>query len=188
VLDQARLSEISKYEDAYKHFSYRMGDKRKNHVMTALDGLERGSLLDVGCGRGETMSMAKSLGFNPVNGLEAVDYLCDGVNVVNGLAHAIPFADKSFDVVTMFDVVEHLVPKDTDKVCLELERLARKTILLTVHNGPSLFNDVELHINRKESYEAWFNYFINTFSGVVKWLPRNGSISEMFRVDYDGSR
>jgi SAM-dependent methyltransferase len=188
MLELARQTEVSKYVDAYRAPAYRMGDKRKNHVRWALDGLPRGSLLDVGCGRGETMKMASSLGFSPVRGMEAVPYLCDGEQVVNGLAHAMPFADRSFDVVTMFDVMEHLVPEDTDAVCKELERVAKRTVLLTVHNGPSKFGDVELHINRKDSYEAWFEYLTKTFSGDVKWLPRQGSISEMFKVDYDGFR
>ncbi len=46
---------------------------------------------------------------------------------------------------------------------------------------------VELHINRRESYEAWHEFFRSTFSGVVTWMPRCGSISEMFKVSY-GSR
>jgi ubiquinone/menaquinone biosynthesis C-methylase UbiE len=184
MLDVSRETEISKYVTAYRDSNYRMGDKRKAHVEWALTKTAKGSLLDVGCGRGETMRMAKALGFSPVMGLEAVDYLCNDDTVVNGLAHLIPFADKSFDVVSMFEVMEHLVPEDTDEVCRELERVARKTILLTVHNGPSRHGNVELHINRKESYEAWYEYLSTLFNGEVKWLPRRGSISEMFEVNY----
>jgi ubiquinone/menaquinone biosynthesis C-methylase UbiE len=187
VLNVLRQTEVGKYEQCYRSADYRMGSRRKNHVDLALRTLEKGSLLDVGCGRGETIRMAEELGFTDVRGLEAVDYLCDDHQVVNGLAHAIPFPDKSFDAVTMFDVIEHLVPEDTDAVCSELERVARKYVLLTVHNGPSKHNGVELHINLKDSYQSWFEYFAQKFSGNVEWLPRHGSISEMFKVTY-GSR
>ncbi len=187
MLEVLREAEISKYQQCYRSADYRMGSRRRNHVDLALRTLERGSLLDVGCGRGETLRMAEELGFTDVRGLEAVDYLCDGHRVVNGLAHVIPFPDKSFDTVTMFDVIEHLVPQDTDAVCSELERVAKKHILLTVHNGSSKHNNVELHINRKDSYQQWFEYFTQKFSGAVEWMPRHGSISEMFKVTY-GSR
>lgn len=188
MLEQARQAEINKYVSCYRSQNYRLGDRRRRHIEVALLATKTGSLLDVGCGRGEVLNIAKNFGFEPVQGVEAVPYLCDGVRVVNGLAHALPFADKSFDVVTMFDVMEHLLPEDTTAVCKELERVAKREILLTIHNGPSSFGDgVELHINRKESYEAWFDYLKATFAGEVTWLPRHGSISEMFKVSY-GSR
>jgi hypothetical protein len=115
--------------------------------------------------------------------VEVVPYLCDGNRVIFGLAHAIPAADKSYDVVTTFDVIEHLLPEDTDIICKELERVARKYILLTVCNDHSKFIGFdELHINRKASYEEWFSYFKTAFSGKVEWLPRHGSISEMFKI------
>jgi len=186
MLEQARAQEIGKYMDCYRSPNYRLGDRRKAHIQSGLEQTERGSLLDVGCGRGEVLRMATILGFAPVRGVEAVDYLCDGNQVVKGMAHALPFKDKSFDVVTMFDVMEHLLPEDTDAVCKELERVASSCIMMTIHNGPSCFNHVELHINRKESYEAWFDYLKTVFSGEVTWLPRGGSISEMFKVTYGG--
>lgn len=187
MLEQARQAEVNKYVNCYRSPNYRLGKQRRHHIEMALMQTQIGSLLDVGCGRGEVLAMAEDLKFSPVIGVEAVDYLCDGVRVLNGLAHQLPFTDQAFDVVTMFDVMEHLVPEDTEAVCKELERVAKKTILLTIHNGPSSFGDVELHINRKESYEDWFKYLKSVFGGEVTWLPRHGSISEMFMVTY-GSR
>jgi ubiquinone/menaquinone biosynthesis C-methylase UbiE len=186
MLEQARASEVAKYVNAYRSSTYRMGDARRYHAELALSALPKGSLLDVGCGRGETMRMAADMGFSPVRGLEVVPYLCvPGVD--QGFAHAIPHSDGSFDVVTMFDVMEHLLPEDTETVCRELERVAKRYVLLTVHNGSSQHNGVELHINRRASYDAWYEFFKRTFSGSVTWMPRCGSISEMFKVSY-GSR
>lgn len=184
MLSELRSQEIAKYKNCYRSFSYRMGEKRKNHVVKILETVEPGTLLDVGCGRGESLSIAEQLGFFDVKGVEAVEYLCDGNRVINALAHELPFADKSFDVVTMFDVIEHLVPEDTDAICKELERVASKNVVISVHNGPSVFKGVQLHINRKDSYDDWFEYFKTVFSGKVEWMPRHNSISEMFKVTY----
>ncbi len=186
MLEQTRNLEVAKYVQAYKFADYRMGDARKSHVAIGLQTVQPGSLLDVGCGRGETMALARSFGFYPVSGVEVVDYLC-GPDVRQGYAHDIPHESKSFDVVTMFDVMEHLVPADTEAVCRELERVAKKHILLTVHNGSSKHHGVEMHINRRGSYEEWYQFFQTVFTGEVNWMPRCGSISEMFKVSY-GSR
>jgi ubiquinone/menaquinone biosynthesis C-methylase UbiE len=183
----SREDEVAKYEKCYQSPDYRMGERRKSHVAMILLETERGSLLDVGCGRGEVLEMARRLQFFPVWGVDPVGYLCDEKRkIVQGMAHDIPFDDKSFDIVTMFDVIEHLLPDDTEQVCRELQRVAKREILLTVHNGSSCHQGVELHINRKSSYEAWFQFFKQTFHGTVEWLPRHGSISEMFRVTLHG--
>lgn len=184
MLSELREQEIKKYRECYRSPAYKMGDKRKHHIIKTLELVEKGSLLDVGCGRGESLKIAENMGFTNVHGVEAVRYLCDGDRIVNAMAHELPFDDKAFDVVTMFDVIEHLVPHETDSVCKELERVASKNVLISVHNGPSKFNGIDLHINRKGSYDEWFDYFKETFSGKVEWLPRHNSISEMFKVTY----
>jgi len=182
---QARTDEIAKYVECYKDPRYAMGTKRKAHVEWALSRIGDGSLLDVSTGRGETLVMARSMGFHPVHGTEAVPYLCNE-HVTQALVHDLPFADDSFDTVTMFDVMEHLVPEDTEAACRELARVARKRVILTVCNQPSRFGGgkVPLHINLRKSYEAWHEELRGYFGGNVEWLPNKGSISEMFEITW----
>ena len=166
--------------------SYGLGKRRRDHIHYHLKRVHpKGSLLDVSTGRGEVLHMACALGFTPVRGTEAVRYLCDGDTVHHALAHDLPFPDDSFDTVTMFDVLEHLLPEDTEAVCRELARVARSNILLTVHNGPSSWRSSggDLHINRRASYEAWHEELTAHFQPHT--LTRYGldySISEMFGV------
>lgn len=182
-VDVARQHEVARYERAYQNPSYRLGDLRRAHIERHLRALPKGSLLDVSTGRGETLNIARRLGHTPVQGTEAVSYLCNGVDVVQALAHALPFPDKSFDTVTMFDVMEHLVPEDTAAACHEMKRVARQTILLTVCNRPSRFgSDGDLHINRRASYEAWHEELATHFDRVVIRHGAQKSISEMFEV------
>lgn len=152
---EKRAAEIARYERAYQNADYRLGDRRRKHITHHLNRIPKGSLLDVSTGRGEVIEIAGHLGHGPVMGTEAVQYLCNGTTVLHAMAHDLPFPGKSFETVTMFDVMEHLLPDDTGMVCRELKRVAHRRVLLTVHNGPHRYRGADLHINRRASYEAW---------------------------------
>jgi len=178
----ARTLEVQKYEHAYRHDDYRLGDRRRVHITEHLRRLPLGSLLDVSTGRGEVLQIARDLGHFPVQGTEAVEYLCDGLNIVHAFGHALPFADNSYSTVTMFDVMEHLLPEDTKAVCQELARVAKRRVLLTVHNGSHRYRGTELHVNRRPSYEAWHTELEEHFGRSVTRHGKGDSISEMFEV------
>lgn len=178
----ARTLEVKKYEEAYRHPDYRLGDRRRTHITDHLRRIPKGSLLDVSTGRGETLQIASDLGHGVVQGAEAVEYLCNGTTVVHALGHALPFKDDAFDTVTMFDVMEHLLPEDTKAVCQELARVARHRVLLTVHNGSHRYRGQELHVNRRPSYEAWHIELEHHFKRTVIRHGKADSISEMFEV------
>lgn len=144
----------------------------------------RGSYLDVSCGRREMLEQARLLGFDLVRGTEIVPELIDGKTVVYGEVHGLPFADCSFDVVTMFDVIEHLIPGDDRAACIEMARIARKHVILTANNKPS-FNKAgdDLHIN-KRPYEEWDRLFRDWFPGSVRWIQgERHYVSEAWRID-----
>lgn len=181
--DAIRRTEIAKYDRAYQYDDYRMGRRRMENAVADLRALpDRGSLLDVGCGRGEMLAHAKQLGFDPVIGLEATTALC-GHRIVEGRATDLPFADNAFDTVTLWDVIEHLPPGDDELVCREMQRVAQCHILLTANNKPSKSRagDV-LHINRRP-YPEWHALFMQWFSGAVTWIKRPGCVSETWRID-----
>lgn len=179
----ARASEVAKYERAYQHPDYRLGERRQVHIESHLKRIPKGSLLDVSTGRGEVLLRAKTFGHGPVVGTEAVSYLCNPERgIVYALAHDLPFECAAFDTVTMFDVMEHLLPSDTAPVCKELARVAKKRVLLTVHNGPHRYRGEDLHINRRASYHDWHTELEQLFSRPVIRHGAEGSISEMFEV------
>jgi SAM-dependent methyltransferase len=183
TVEAHRAAEIARYERAYLNPDYRLGSNRRAHISAHLQRIPRGSLLDVSTGRGEVLAIARELGHGPVLGTEAVAYLCDGDEVRHAQAHNLPFVSGQFDTVTMFDVMEHLLPDDTCLVCEELARVARHRVLLTVHNGPSSFGkEGDLHINRRSSYEAWHEELAEHFGRPVVRHGAQGSISEMFEV------
>jgi len=100
-----RDSEIEKYQQAYLAPSYLMKGQRAIWARQDLEALTcRGSYLDVSCGRGQMLDFAQSIGFAVIAGTEVVDYLTDGARVLQAPAWALPFPDKSFEVVSFFDV------------------------------------------------------------------------------------
>ena len=145
----ARKAEIEQYEKAYQLPEYRMGVRRKAHVEAIYKGLAPGSLLDVSTGRGEALELAKAAGHSPVKGTEAVEYLCDGENVVHALAHSLPFEDGQFDYVTCFDVLEHLLEEDLLPALKEFYRVARKAVIVSASEESDLREGRELHISKR---------------------------------------
>lgn len=182
-LTEAQAAEVAKYDLAYSHERYRMGEARKADARAALQALiPDGGYLDVGCGRGEMLRFAAELGFDPVAGVEACEALIGGP-VVQAPAWSLPWGDGTFDVVTMFDVIEHLLRGDDEATCRELARVARRHILLTANNRPSNSLGVELHVNRRP-YEEWDRLFRQWFPGTVTWMSKGAvAVSEMWRVD-----
>lgn len=150
-----RQVEIVKYGEAYRDPVYRMGPERTRAVHAALLNLPvRGSLLDVGTGRGELLTIAENIGFHPVHGTEVVAELLQRVGVTYAEAHALPFGDGDFDVVCCLDVLEHLTPADTVPALCELRRVALQVLLVSAADYSSEWNGVELHVNRRP-YDEW---------------------------------
>jgi ubiquinone/menaquinone biosynthesis C-methylase UbiE len=183
-LDVRRKAEHAKYERAYTESEYGMGERRMADTLSDLKALPRGSLLDVGCGRGEVLDQAAQMGFAPVHGVEVVQSLTDGKRVVFGEVHALPFSSSAFDVATMFDVIEHLIPGDDELACKELARVARKHVLITANNETSQRAiGEELHINRR-AYDEWDALFRRWFPGsVTRMAGERQHPSQGWRVD-----
>lgn len=73
----------------------------------------KGSLLDVGCGKGFFLKIAKDNGWE-VHGIDISDYAREfakkqfNLNVSLGDLENIEFSEKKFDVITLWDTLEHL--------------------------------------------------------------------------------
>lgn len=159
----AREFEAQKYVIAYRDSDYRMGKTRKVDVHRVLAGLMPGTLLDVGTGRGETLTIAKGYG-HEAQGTEVVSYLLKPPAIRYAQAHSLPFADSSFDHVTCFDVLEHLLEEDIEAALLEFKRVARRTVTVSACDRSHVYKGVELHVSAMP-FDAWHDLITNTWGG-----------------------
>lgn len=99
------------------------------------------SILDVGCGDGIFCNEAKKKGqFKQLVGMDrsraALYHVQTGK--VLGSIDKLPFHSSEFDLLTVLEVLEHLPLNIYENALLELCRVARKYILLTVPNNECL--------------------------------------------------
>jgi ubiquinone/menaquinone biosynthesis C-methylase UbiE len=149
------LDELWKYEQAYSTLAnYRMGPMRKEIMHEDIETMEPGkTYLDVGCGRGETVEFGLGHGVDAY-GCDFVPQLA-GPRILQADAESLPYADKSFDYVSCYDVLEHLTIGTELTVLDELFRVCRVELFITTNNKPSHLPDgTDLHVNKRER-EVW---------------------------------
>ena len=103
---------------------------------------EAKTVLDVGCGKGEPMRAINRHKHYFTVGIDIFEpYLreCKRQGIHNqyllGNIRNLPFRDKSFDVVLCLEVLEHLEREDGGKLLGDMERTARKQVVLTTPAG-----------------------------------------------------
>lgn len=113
-------------------------------------------ILEVGCGTGANITMLQKFGRVAAVEMDsfAREYVSSGmqVEVVPGLLpQHLPYANRKFDLICMFDVLEH-VEHDQEALCVLRERLAPKGVLIiTVPAYQWLYSshDVQHHHHRR---------------------------------------
>lgn len=131
--------------------------------------IAKGKLLDVGCGRGSFLNRAKERGwygwgveFSEIAALEAREL---GLNVQIGDLTQVKFPSSYFDVVTLFNVIEHV--RDPFATISEVHRVLKHTGLLVIR-APNIdwleFPPVGVLRNIKKRVKGFLdkNYYFST--------------------------
>jgi len=100
------------------------------------------TILDIGCGKGEPMKFINRKALFKVVGVDIFQPYLMGCKksglyseVVRCDVRALPFKEKSFDVVLCMALLEHLPKADGTKLIKDMEYIARKQIIIDVPRG-----------------------------------------------------
>jgi len=141
----------------------------------------RATLLDVGTGVGDIPARARVAAARhgialDIVGLEstpalAADSRAHAPLAVCGDARALPFADRSVDIVTCSQVLHHFFDGDAQQIIVELNRVARTRVIVS-----------DLRRSRIAATGIWLASFLLAFHPVSR---HDGVVSVMrgFRVD-----
>ena len=112
ICSDAEQLPLSIYMERSSYRKERFGRERIKLILDYVNGNKPGRLLDIGCGTGWFLDVAKEYGFE-VYGQELGKELAHwtakqlGIEVFNQPVRGLPESMK-FDVITMFDVLEHI--------------------------------------------------------------------------------
>ena len=170
VTPEQRAAERDKYVKCYNSptLRYAMGPIRMRDAILDLAWMRDHrckSYLDIGCGRGEMLKHARSVGFEITHGTEIVDALIVG-DVRKFAVHELgAMPDGSYDAVSSFDVIEHLLPDDDALLLGHMARIGRTCLAITANNRRSVDPETgnDLHVN-KRPYSEWHDIICDTWS------------------------
>lgn len=127
------ICERDKYIWIYsKNGSHSYG--KRNHGFGAYQlilDMKPNSLLDIGCGKGNFVEWANENGINAV-GLD----FASGYGIQADLLN-MPFSNNFFEMITAFDVIEHLLPEELEQGLSEMFRVAERWWVISIGYGPS---------------------------------------------------
>ena len=185
-LDQKRLFERSRYEALYTGKVRTKPHKLKygvhNHGRDAWPQLEKfaiQSLVDVGTGNGAFVRQAVDHGIPRVAGVDfAYDFsefsaegVGRGLSYSNRFAHDLRFEDHSFEWLTSFDTLEHLLPEELDQVLDEFRRVARVGWFFSISYHTShmvMGGDLHLIVKPKQ----WWKDKLSRWGEVIEYTDK----------------
>lgn len=134
----------------------------------ALEFVEKGSVLDLGCGDGMLLTMLREMGIES----EGLDISPEAVRkcITKGLKarvhpfdQVLPYADNTFDTVMLLDVLEHLY--DPASLLREAARVSRAVVIVGVPNFSSLPARLQVFLGMvpennhpHKGHIYWFNH------------------------------
>lgn len=166
---------------------------RVRKVLGILQGIQPGNLLDIGSGRGAFLwPLLDRFPSLAVTCVDVLEYRIADIQAVRrgGVEHldalkadatALPFVSRSFEVVTMLEVLEHI--PDTLRALAEVCRVAKSFVVLSVpskeDNNPEhihLFNQQHLQrlLEELDIRRTTFEYVPNHMIVVARIEQKRG--------------
>jgi ubiquinone/menaquinone biosynthesis C-methylase UbiE len=178
------VSSKNYFDLAYRNYESQNPPAKLDHYLDIIDdrlSSETPALLDVGCGRGAFLERASHR--HPMWRLSGIDTEADGVtatnqrvpeaNVVIAAATELPFTSGTLDVVTAWDVLEHI--PNLDSAVDEIERCLKPgglfCLVVPVYDGVTgplvrLLDRDPTHVH-KRSRDFWIDLIESRFDSLM---------------------
>ena len=142
-------------------------------------------LLDLGCGTGFIIDLAKEL-FDTIDGVDITQAMLDRVDLSSGnvrlhrcVAEALPFADATFDVVSAYAFVHHL--KDYSMALREALRVLKPGGGVYIDLEPNrLFGQVMVRLEQDAGASPYSEIVLREIDAV---LHRDDGVQDEFGID-----
>ena len=128
------------------------------------------TILYIGCGNGAFINTLNDIFPGRFNRIVGVDSSKEALKFVKmekfkASISSLPFRNKSFELVTSFEVLEHLSQEDFKKGISELQRIAKKYIIITVPNKEHLESSLVIC----PKCNCWFNpsFHVRSFDNSI---------------------
>ena len=150
------------------------------------NSLKKGKILDIGTAAGSFLHAAKKDGWD-VYGIEPNGWLCDWgkkhyrIDIKPGTIFDNRFKSSFFDVVTLWDVLEHT--PDPKKVLDECGRLLKKDGLIAI-NYPDIGSWIAKLLGRRWVFLLSVHLFYFDRKTIRKMLEKEGFDIVLFRPHY----
>jgi len=137
----------------------------------AFELVDKGLVLDLGCGDGLFLKMLKNKGIRGI-GVDVSEVAIEKAKI-KGLdvkkfdfaTNKLPFPDNSFETVVLLDVLEHLY--QPERVLKEAYRVSKKNLLISVPNSNSLPARIQMLLGgipennkHRQGHIYWMSYSI----------------------------
>lgn len=163
--------EKQKYDKIYNELSKGKGRLsgygHSNHGKSYLTEANKyKSVLDIGCGHNEFIKLLR--GEFPQRKLIGIDFSCPGADM-NEDVLSLPFEDKEFELLTSFDMLEHVAPDDVDDAFREMCRVSKR-FSFRISYRPSCHSIDNENLHPTVRPEQWWIDKISKFSkSCNKW-------------------
>lgn len=151
-MEGTEVRKLAALEDT--HWWYR---ERRALLARSLKGLRPGRALDIGAAGGGNTRVLRAHGWDATAleyGAEGAEVAHErGIPVVRADATALPFADESLDLITAFDVLEHI--EDDKTAAGEIVRALKPggTALIAVPSDMKLWSDHDVAVGHVRRYD-----------------------------------
>ena len=126
------------YQQIYSTNKHHGHSNHGNRYLKEILANKPETVLDLGCGHNELVKSLRAKGIKAIG----IDFACKSADVVADIMH-LPVRDKTFSLVTAFDVLEHLQPEQVRQVLEEIRRVGRRYMFTISYRDSTI--DKRLH-------------------------------------------